>query len=200
MISKFIALLFLFYPISLYTAEDNQPLKIAIISVDNKELKDAKKIARFLVSYYNCKVDILPAISAPKECYRNQSDTLVASKVLTHLANTFKNPVHDKYMALTEKAIYFNDNFPLIRGLATQNGSACLVSTNKIKKEANSNKKLFKTFLEVVSRHEVGHTLGLKHCEHQSTCLMAGVSDTAFFKIQPILCDSCSNQLKRFLK
>lgn len=200
MATRFLVLAFLFLPTSLFTINDSQKLKIAIVSVDEKEIGDAKRVKKYLESYYNCKVDILPAISASKECYLNQSDTLLASKVLYHLNKTINISQYDKYVGLTEKPIYMSDHFPLIRGLGSYKGKSCLVSTHKIKKEAGSDKKLFRSFLKKVSRHEIGHTLGLEHCAHQIDCVMAsGVVDTVFYNAQPILCDSCSYQLKPYL-
>lgn len=168
--------------------------------MDDNEIGDAKRVKKYLESYYHCKVDILPAISASKECFLNQSDTLLASKVLIHLDKSNNMSLFDKYLALTENPIYLNESFSYIRGLGRYKGKSCLVSTHKIKKEAGSDKKLFRSFLKKVSRHEIGHTLGLEHCAHQIDCVMAGgVIDTVFYKAQPILCDSCSYQLNPYL-
>lgn len=200
MVTRIVAIAFLFLSTSIFTINDSQKLKIAIISVDDKEIGDAKKVKKYLESYYNCQVDILPAISTSEECYLNQSDTLLASKVLIHLDKTINMSLYDKYVALTEKAIYMSDHFPNIRGLGRYKGKSCLVSTHKIKKEAGSDKKLFRSFLKKVSRHEIGHTLGLEHCAHQIDCVMAsGIVDTVFYNAQAILCDSCSNQVKPYL-
>jgi len=198
---KFIIFFCLVFYLSSFTSHVNEPIKIALISVDGKELPEAKKIKKYLKSYYHCEVVILPPISLPQE-YKSQSDTLKASKVLAYFDILFQQPIHDKYMALTEFPIALNDYFPYIRGLGRHEGSSCIVSVHKIKKEANGNKQLFKRLLKVVSRHEIGHTLGLRHCtQQQAKCMMvSGVYDSVIYEARPVLCDSCSVPLKRFLR
>ncbi len=70
-----------------------------------------------------------------------------------------------------------------IAGLGHLGGRACVVSTYLYKKHSKSQSQWLKRFRDVAV-HELGHTLGMNHCETQSvngggTCVMADAKGKA---------------------
>jgi archaemetzincin len=82
-----------------------------------------------------------------------------------------------------------------ILGLSHCPGHTAVVSTFRMKR--NSSK--FAIRLQKVCNHELGHSLGLKHCNATSTCLMNDARGTMkqIDKEEMKFCDSCEKTLKK---
>lgn len=78
-----------------------------------------------------------------------------------------------------------------IIGLGFRPGTSCVVSTFRIKKSVSEKKMLER--LKKVSIHEVGHNLGLDHCEYDRECLMNDARGTVkqIDRERVWLCDNC---------
>ena len=78
-----------------------------------------------------------------------------------------------------------------IIGLGYRPGSTCVVSTFRIKKGVSEKKMMER--LEKVSIHEVGHNLGLDHCNYDRECLMNDARGTVkqIDKERVWLCNNC---------
>lgn len=63
-----------------------------------------------------------------------------------------------------------------IMGLGYRPGKTCVVSTLRIKR--NANEALFKERLIKICIHEIGHNLGLDHCKVDPTCLLNDANGT----------------------
>ena len=168
--------------------------------MDGKGLRETGLIKKNIRSYYNCEVHELTPILISDELLKKGKDTIRAGSLLRYLRKKFRNSKFDKIIALTEKPLYLSDLNPSIRGLGTKGGKTAVMSTYKIKNESNGDKKFYKSLLMKVSRHEIGHTLGLGHCLNQSECVMtSGVDPEKFYSIKPTLCDSCHNLIQEFV-
>ncbi len=84
-----------------------------------------------------------------------------------------------------------------IIGLGFRPGKTCVVSTFRIKKGVSEKKMMER--LEKVSIHEVGHNLGLDHCDYDRECLMndkkGKISQIDFESVW--FCNKCSKQIGR---
>lgn len=82
-----------------------------------------------------------------------------------------------------------------IIGLGFRPGTVCVVSTLRLKKHVTENKVLER--LEKTALHEVGHNLGLNHCNKTPLCIMndekGNISTTD--KEQVYLCPSCRKMI-----
>lgn len=87
------------------------------------------------------------------------------------------------------------DEYGII-GLGLLHGTVCVVSTYRIKKNVSDIK--FHDRLKKVSLHEVGHNLGLNHCDNNIHCLMNDAKGTAKqIDIEKVwLCQKCVRILK----
>jgi archaemetzincin len=77
-----------------------------------------------------------------------------------------------------------------VMGLGYQPGNACVVSTFRLSKN-NVNDQLYKVCL-----HELGHNLGLPHCEVKSCFMRAGEGHN-YTEEETSFCDKCRHRLER---
>lgn len=201
----FIVIIFLLF--SCQSAKINESYeKVAIIPVDGKEIKDSKRVKKTIESYYQVKVEMLPPINLPKSVYWNESDTLRPSEVNAFVKENYKATSYNKYIALTESPLQLSRSNEwwiingFIRGLGTVNGNNCIISTFKIKKESNGDKKTYHNLLSKVTRHELGHNYGLNHCSNEQCVMVSGIEPEIIYAAKNVLCDSCSKILKPVLK
>jgi archaemetzincin len=115
-----------------------------------------------------------------------------ANKMLLHLADLKKDGGYSLVVGITEADLYVpGSNF--IFGLADPSKGAAIVSVHRLRELADSRRLAERVYKEVA--HELGHLLGLKHCE-KPTCIMSFAKTIEEVDVRlPVLCSECSAQV-----
>jgi archaemetzincin len=175
-----------------------KPTKIINIQplgdVSNEYILTVKKSIKSFYGY-DCKV--LPQKEITNDIISKVTKRIEANKVL----DKFNSNIN--LLVLTEKDIcYFKDkNRPEygIFGLGgiKKNNNTCIVSTFRLKLGATKQKTLKR--LEKVTLHEIGHNLGLYHCENNEKCMMSAARGTIKLvdNVKVWFCEKCMKQIKK---
>jgi len=162
-----------------------------------------------IIKTYDCTVKVLPIAEVPSsvvtriKSYRYRADSLlnlldklqpdsidmmvgltstdIAITKIDRQTGKIKNPAS----TYTDWAIF---------GLGRINGISCVISNHRLKKGA-SHKKYLKRLTRICN-HEIGHVLGLRHCEN-SNCLMNDANETikTIDNSTGVLCSACHSKI-----
>jgi archaemetzincin len=169
---------------------------IYVTSMGNVKNSDIVRVQKELSSFYDCDVIILPKIDLMTDTKVKGMNRYQAEKILKNIIQKFYNK-RGKVLVLTDVDICFNNGKNKehwgIFGLGMLYSKPCVVSTNRFK--INRDKRLVK-----VSIHEIGHTLGLTHCDNDKKCVMndAKGKGSTVDGVNKYLCSSCKIKLKLF--
>lgn len=185
-----------------------QELKVAIFSVGETSPKDLAIVSKAISTMYNSQVKILGAIDiedsmkasyvSPNYHGTPRTEVLKAVDILKTLSNSNEQDKnYDIYIGITNDALITQDNVvqlknQVIRGLGGSSQKAAVISTYKINLET-SNDQDFQKVLSKVVNHEMGHVLGLGHCEDSKQCLM--VNAVNFHNSIPVFCSFCMDKI-----
>jgi archaemetzincin len=171
--------------------------EISIVVIGDFPEKDVKFIQDKLTKFYNCKVNILPKIDIPVDCKIKGLSKYSSVKIVKLLNTKFKN-VNGRVVGLTQIDICMDrklngktfKNWGVI-GLSLLSTKSCVVSNKRMKTN-------YYDKLEKVSIHEIGHSLGIPHCESNSKCLMndAKGKGSKIDKELLWMCDDCKRKIK----
>jgi archaemetzincin len=186
---------------------EKRPLVIGIVPYDHfgRNLSDTVSMA--LVKTFGATVHILESQRIPQNAFVNiKSPRYRADKILESL-KTQKHDSLDHVIVLTNNDISFtkkdisgNIKSPSnkyadwgIMGLGYRPGPACVVSTFRLKSVPG---KTFIERLKKLSVHEMGHNLGLAHCNSE-LCVMRDAAETikTIDSISLELCKNCKKKL-----
>ncbi len=189
-----------------------QELRVAIMSVGETNPKNLVVANNAISALYNSQVEILGAINVEagmQASYENnhgklKPEVLNAVSILRMLTKLNKqDKSYDFYIGLTDEPLIVKEKVvqlknQVIRGLGSAPQKAAIISTYKIKLETINNQD-FQNVLSKVVNHEMGHILGLGHCEGNEKCLM--VNATNFQNSVPDFCSSCLDKIdKKYLR
>jgi archaemetzincin len=166
-------------------------LKICLQPFPGISEKEVTEVKKSLEAYYHYPVTVLKERELPKSALYKSLNRYMADSLLVFL-KTVKPDGFDKIIGLTNYDISTNkNNNPHygIFGLALVEGESCVVSSFRLNKLSD----LFYLRLSKVAMHEIGHTLGLPHCESSEKCFMSSAKG----KLKTIdqegsnLCENC---------
>lgn len=152
------------------TSSIDKKKTIYIVPLDNVKQTDVVLSSKELKSFYNYDVVVLNRDVTPSQ-YRNPSGKYNAGKILKFLGEKYQH-LDGKIVGITNvnistkrtiNNVTYNDWS--ILGFGAINGQSCIISTKNM--ITNHQDRLSK-----VTIHEVGHTLGLSHCDFDPKCLM----------------------------
>lgn len=154
-------------------------------------------LSRELNAFYGMKIQMLPNAQMPASCLLEDTKRYSASAMLGWLKK--QKPVHcDRILGVTTYDVFTKKGqYPHwgIFGLGYKPGEACIVSDHRLK-QFNIRRD---TFLTLVTLHEIGHNLGLPHCDKHPFCLMNDAKGTArtLFAEKKWLCANCRKLVKK---
>ena len=166
---------------------------IYIQPLGDVDIEYLKIVKNSVESFYGFKCVIRDKVPLTNDLLAASKIRYEASKILSKF-NTKEN-----LLILTEKDIACKkDKYPEwgILGLGYRPGTTCVVSTFRMR--CKGNKNIFLDRLKKVSIHEIGHNLGLDHCENDIHCLMNDARGTIrqVDRERMWLCSKCSKIIK----
>lgn len=199
-------LIFFFFLFSIVSCTEKR-ITIGIQPYEKIEKYILDSMVVSLEKLYGCDVFILPDESIPDFAFTKiRFPRYRADSLLIHL-DRIKPDTIDYLIGITNRDISTTKRNksgeikePVskyidfgIFGLGHINGSVCVVSTYRLN---HANRQLFIERMKKVTAHEIGHTMGLRHCPDKS-CLMQDAAETikTIDKATMHLCNACKDQL-----
>lgn len=181
--------------------------KLGLQVYEGFDLKLASQIQMSLQRTYGIPVYVLPLRDLPKSAYVNiKSPRYRADSLLVDLRRNKPDSIDhvlglcSKDISTTKRDAFGNVKEPPSRyqdwgvfGLGYRPGPSCVVSSFRLMREP---KKKFSSRLEKVCIHEIGHNLGLAHCENPK-CVMADAAEklSTVDGVEAALCDDCKQSI-----
>jgi archaemetzincin len=181
---------------------------IGIQPYENFDLDLADTVSQQIQLAYGIKTIVLKPVPLPKEAYTTiRSPRYRADSLLRHLHRIRPDSLYiimgltDHDISITKfvggkikepKSKYIDFG---IFGLGALPGPACIVSTYRYKK---TEKTLFYDRFFKISKHEIGHNLGLPHCANK-TCIMQDAAESiqTIDRSGEFLCTDCKRKMIR---
>jgi archaemetzincin len=141
--------------------------------------------------------EILPYELDPTPSYHPERQQYHSSEILQRMQPLVR-PQDWRFLAIADVDLYI----PILKyvfGEAQLGGPCAVVSVHRLRQEfygLDGDDVLLRRRLIKESIHEIGHTLGLRHCQDYS-CVMASSHSVEWIDLRDCtLCDSCRCQLE----
>lgn len=149
-------------------------------------------------SMYNLTPYITPgSFQLNEAAFDNARKQWDAIQLTNYLKELRLNGGYDYIVGLTDADLFVKgSNF--VFGYSDPPSRATVISIRRLKELADSKKLSERLYKEIA--HEVGHLLGLNHCQNQ-TCIMKFASDIQEADARlPLLCQDCQAKLPKEFK
>ena len=172
-----------------------QEYKVSIVPIGEVSSEHLDIVKSAIQNFYNIEISVEDSI-AISPAFITKFDTILNATAINEFLSDYSNSPNQKVMGVTDWSITIGDRVPMIcRGYAGDgDGSSATVSSYKVLREARADTTLnFGELLGRVAKHELGHSLGLAHCENDQTCLMTFGNN--FLEAKGKLCQQCISKI-----
>ena len=185
---------------------DHESVRVGIQPIGKFQASLVDTISRTLQKTYGVKVVIMPEIKMPEDAFVNIKTPRYRADKIIKIARQVKPDSLDYILCLTAHDISTSKTDWMGRikepkskyedwgifGLGYRPGPTCVVSSFRLMKTRAN----FVERLKKVSVHELGHNLGLPHCESKR-CVMADAVEkiSTIDNEQLMLCSACKKKL-----
>jgi archaemetzincin len=148
-------------------------MRIDIVPVGDVPASVKRDASAGLRSVYDCDVFVRPEQRLPNDAHDDRRDQYKAEAFIDLATRVAES---DTALAVTDADLFYRRR-NYVFGLAYLDGRGCVVSTDRLRTSSDggvSQKPASEVFADRVRKevvHEVGHTLGLEHCDN-SRCVM----------------------------
>ncbi len=157
-----------------------------------REQAGSGAVRRALLAFYDLEVRVLPCVELPAEAYYKPRRRYRAEKLLTFLRTRI--PADGwRILGLTATDISTTKGSYVdwgLLGLGEMPGKASVISSFRCKKTARDSHHAI-VRLAKVAVHEVGHTLGLPHCQNLGCLMEDAVGKVATVDREHDFCTRC---------
>lgn len=166
---------------------------VMILPLGDVKPEYLKLVKNSVESFYGFECVIKPKVNLTNDLLSKSKTRYNADKILQKFNS------NDNLLIITEKDIATKKgNYEEwgILGLGQRPGNTCVISTFRMKK--NVSVEVLYDRLEKVSLHEIGHNLGLDHCDYHIECLMNDARGTIrqVDREKKWLCQKCYKLIK----
>lgn len=144
---------------------------VYIVPIEDIDSKLIDVLADFLRSFFP-EVIVEKATSMPSEAYAAERQQFHTGYIINHLKIKYTG-LRGKVLGVTEEDI-FSPEVSFVFGEAPLDGKKAIVSGHRLRPEFHGKKSdetLYCLRLAKEALHQLGHTLGLGHCDHEY-CVM----------------------------
>jgi len=180
------------------TKVEKKNFTVALLSYQGFDATLLDFIKKETKTFYQCKVVTLKTVALPNFAYYAPRNRYKADSLLV-FENSLVTKGIDAIAGLTSKDISTtkgNISDWGVFGLGMCPGPACVISTYRLKGAGVSTEKFKERLIKVVL-HEIGHNLGLPHCDKNAECLMTDAGGTVkqVDREKKWLCPACRIKL-----
>lgn len=168
-------------------------MRVDIVPVGNVPARVKREASTGLRSIYDCDVSVTAEQPVPENAYDDGRGQYRAEEFID-LASRIGNG--EKTIAITpEDLFYRRRNY--VFGLAYLDGRGCVVSTYRLQTSSDggfSQRPAIEVFSDRVRKevvHEIGHTLGLEHCENNRCAMNFSPTVREVDRKEETLCGTC---------
>jgi archaemetzincin len=140
-------------------------------------------------------VESLPPFLNITEALDSKRNQYHSTRILTMLEKQVQSIPMDRLLGITDSDIYI-PGMNFVFGEARLPGQVALISTYRLKPTDPKKHRLYDDRVVKEAVHELGHTLGLNHCQNDS-CVMhfsESLKDTDMK--DSVLCEACRRALE----
>ncbi len=172
--------------------------KVALLPYANFDSALLNFIKNETAQFYNCEVIALKSVPLPSFTFYPLRNRYRADSILKYEKNILPPDV-DAIAGLTNKDISTSNGKISdwgVFGLGMCPGKVCVISVYRLQRASKTVAQLKERLIKVVL-HELGHNLGLPHCNVNASCLMtdAGGTIKQVDRENKWLCESCKSKL-----